>query len=52
MVSDSLTSYVKAYNAVVRTAVLQKFGHDVFEECARDAGKALEERRITNTKPK
>ena len=37
VVTESLVSYVSAYNSVVRAAAKRKFGHDVFPECAADA---------------
>ncbi|MBI5821044.1 MAG: hypothetical protein HZA88_18910 [Verrucomicrobia bacterium] len=41
---DSLVSYVRAYNGVVKAAMKRKFGRDVFKECAEDAEKACLER--------
>lgn len=37
VVSDSLISYVNAYQSVVDDAVQRKYGRDVFRECADDA---------------
>ncbi|EEF59911.1 hypothetical protein [Pedosphaera parvula] len=50
VVSDSLVSYVGAYNSVTKTAAQRKFGRDVFAECAVDARKAWEERKVAGTK--
>ena len=50
VVSESLVSYVSAYNAVTKTAAERKFGRDVFAECAADARKAWEERSVAGTK--
>ncbi|MGC3988081.1 MAG: hypothetical protein QM796_00070 [Chthoniobacteraceae bacterium] len=40
VVSESLVSYVHAYNEVAKAAAERKFGHDVFTECSNDARKA------------
>ena len=40
-VTESLDSYIRAYNGVMRSAALRKFGHDVFAECAADARNAF-----------
>ena len=39
VVSESLVSYVDAYNSVVVEAVNRNFGRDVFKECAEEAEK-------------
>jgi len=44
IVSDSLVSYVKAYHSVVTEAANRKFGHDVFQECAGEAGRTWKEK--------
>jgi len=44
VVTESLVSYVSAYNGVVRAAAKRKFGRDVFAECAADARKTCEDR--------
>jgi hypothetical protein len=41
VVTESLNSYVAAYNGVMRAAAQRKFGHDVFAECSDDARKAF-----------
>ena len=45
IVSDSLISYVNGYHSVVAESTTQKFGHDVFEECAKEANKKWSERQ-------
>jgi hypothetical protein len=50
VVSESLVSYVSAYNSVTKAAAEHKFGRDVFAECAADARKAWEERNVAATK--
>ena len=37
IVSEDLTAYVRAYNEVMQTAINNKFGHDVYKECAEQA---------------
>jgi hypothetical protein len=39
IVSESLSSYVHAYNALSEAASTRKFGHNVFKECADEASK-------------
>ena len=34
IVSEDLTSYVRAYNEVMQTAINGRFGRDVYKECA------------------
>ena len=50
VVSESLVSYVSAYNGVTKAAAERKFGRDVFAECAADARKAWEARSAAGTK--
>jgi hypothetical protein len=45
IVSESLVSYVNEYDNVSVAAAINKFGHDVFEECWRDAVRNQELRR-------
>ena len=37
LVSESLVSYVNAYDSVLEEATRRKFGRDVFQECADEA---------------
>jgi hypothetical protein len=37
VVSESLVSYVRAYHSVITEAANRKFGHDVFQECGKEA---------------
>lgn len=37
IVSESLVSYVNAYDSVLEEATRRKFGRDVFQECAKEA---------------
>jgi len=37
IVSESLVSYVNAYDSVLEEATRRKFGRDVFRECADEA---------------
>jgi hypothetical protein len=37
MVSESLVSYVNAYNSVIEKDARHRLGHDVFQECANEA---------------
>jgi hypothetical protein len=39
-VSESLASYVRGYNEVMAEATSNKFGHDVYRECAEATIKA------------
>ncbi len=44
-ISPGLISYVEGYNAVSTAAVNKHFGHDVFNECARDAQRSWNARQ-------
>jgi len=46
-VSESLVSYVAAYNAVSIAAVKRRLGHDVFNKCAEAARRSWENRTAT-----
>jgi hypothetical protein len=37
VVSPGLVAYVDAYDKASASAINQKFGHDIFEECSREA---------------
>ncbi|MFA6564620.1 MAG: hypothetical protein WCV00_22130 [Verrucomicrobiia bacterium] len=50
IVSHSLGSYVRGYNAASIPAAKHKFGHDVFAECEADARKAWTEKKNAGTK--
>jgi len=39
LVSESLVSYVNAYDSVLEEATRRKFGRDVFQECSDAADK-------------
>jgi hypothetical protein len=41
IVSESLVSYVNAYDSVLGEATRRKFGRDVFQECADEAATKL-----------
>jgi len=47
IVSESLISYVDNYDHVSAAAAKRKFGHDVFEECWKDAVNGSELRKST-----
>jgi hypothetical protein len=42
IVSETLRSYVDSYDEVIASATNQRFGHDVFKECAEAASKNWE----------
>ena len=44
IVSKSLVSYTDNYNQISATAVNQKHGHDIFQECYEDAKRTWENR--------
>jgi hypothetical protein len=39
VVSEWLSAYINAYDAVSTSGAIRKFGHDVFQECETDAKK-------------
>jgi len=47
MAEMPLMDYSMAYNSEVRTAAMQKFGHDIFAECSA----AVKNRLVTKTSP-
>lgn len=47
IVSETLRSYVDSYDEVSAAAANQKFGHDVFKECAEVARSKWELQRVT-----
>jgi len=46
VVSESLLSYVNAYDSVLEEAALRKFGRDVFKECAEASATKWEAQRL------
>jgi hypothetical protein len=47
IVSESLVAYVDNYDHVSAAAAKRKFGHDIFEECWKDAVSSSELRKST-----
>jgi hypothetical protein len=44
IVSESLVSYVNAYDSALEEATLRKFGRDILQECAEEAVAKSKER--------
>ena len=49
IVSESLVSYVNAYDSVLEEATRRKFGRDVFQECADEAATKWKAHRAATT---
>lgn len=45
IVSESLVSYADSYNRVSSTAARQRFGRDIFQECAQEAERKWTDKR-------
>jgi hypothetical protein len=45
IVSESLVSYVNAYDSVLEESTRRKFGHDVIQECSDEAATKWKEQR-------
>jgi len=46
IVTDQLVNYVAGYNAVSQPRIEERFGKDVFAECAEEARKSWERERL------
>jgi hypothetical protein len=50
IVSESLVSYVNAYDSVLEESTRRKFGHDVIQECSDEAATKWKEQRAATAR--